>query len=292
MGKIPETRIGYEIYPFPARESLSLGHIRFADSSTLEGAVMNVSSIKDRKSFFPRFGVPDLQFRAQEPELMDDFSGDTNRLYRTLRQFAVLNATISRSRKLFAQYILGDMLRREMSACTVAEIGAGGGDFALWISSACRKAGVRVTVLAVDYDPRIAAFARAAVAGDSSVKVVESDWRDLDDNNAPIHYVYSNHFLHHLSDSDISEFLKRTWSLATHGILINDLHRSASAYIGWTILSSLLFRRSYTFSDGRTSIRKAFTLPEMTALIEQGGLANDLQIHRMPPSRLVVSGTK
>lgn len=253
---------------------------------------MIVPSGDHRKSFFPRFGIPDLSRRGAESEKMDDFSGDTPSLYRTLRQFAVLNATINRSRILFRQYIINDMLRRGEVEYTVAEVGAGGGDFALWISSACRKAGLSVRVLAVDYDPRITAFARKACAGDPSVKVVESDWRNLDEWNTPIHYVYANHFLHHLTDSDVAEFLERTWRLTAHGLLLNDLHRATSAYIGWTILSSLFFRGSYTFSDGRMSIRNAFTLPEMAALIQRAGLDGFLQVHRLCPSRLVVSGMK
>ncbi len=245
-----------------------------------------------RKSFFSRLGVPDLRRRGHESEKMDDFSGDTPSLYRTLRQFAILNATINRSRVLFRQYIIKDMLRRGKVEYTVAEIGAGGGDFALWISSACRKAGLSVRVLAVDYDPRITAFARSACARDPWVKVLESDWKYLDDRESPIHYVYSNHFLHHLNDSDVAEFLGRTWRLAAHGLLINDLHRALSAYIGWTILSSVVFYGSFAFSDGRMSIRNAFTPPEMKALIQQAGLGGVLQVHRVCPSRLVVAGTK
>ncbi len=248
--------------------------------------------VKGKKTVSSRFGIPDLTYRAHKPEIMDDFSGDKTLLYRTLQQFAVLNATINRSRMLFTRYIINDMLRRNVDGCTIAEIGAGGGDFALWISSACRTAGVPVTVLAVDYDPRITAFARSACAGDTSVKVVESDWKDLERWSTPIHYVYANHFLHHLSDSDIVEFLERTWNMVSCGVLLNDLHRSASAYIGWTILSSLVFRGSYAFSDGRMSVRNAFTVPEMTSLIARANLGKALQIHRLPPSRLVVSGRK
>jgi 2-polyprenyl-3-methyl-5-hydroxy-6-metoxy-1,4-benzoquinol methylase len=231
---------------------------------------------------------PDLSQRVSMPELMDDPCSDPVRLERTLRQFVIINRLLTRMRYLASRVFVRDMLRRPGRCHTVADLGAGGGDFGRWLIRHCRARGLRVKVLSVDNDPRVAEFAREQCRGWDAIQVVERDARDVLAQPDGIDYIFANHFLHHIPDEAIPRLLQAIDRAAGRAFVLNDITRTHWAYLGFTLLSAPLRRYSFAFYDGRLSIRRGFTLCELREHVRRAGLSGSVAVDTCKPSRLYV----
>ena len=60
--------------------------------------------------------------------------------------------------------------------------------------------------------------------------------------------------------------------VARRGIVVNDLLRGRGAWLGAWLLSHLATRNRYTRNDAPLSVRRAYTVGELTSLIAAAGL--------------------
>lgn len=230
-------------------------------------------------------------YRAAEPELMDDPEADEAKLLRTVRQFRLINTLLTRSRFLIRKQIFRDALRRGLDAITVLDLGAGGGDIALWAVRAGRRAGIAVRVICLDSDPRIAAYARENVANNAAVSVVEASAEELSDVGA-VDYIFSNHLLHHLDDGTIAQLLAQIDEAARYGYVLNDIRRSRLSYAGYSILAGVVFHGGFTREDGLLSIRRGFRRLELQTLLKMAGLEQKAVVRPLFPGRLAIISTR
>jgi hypothetical protein len=232
---------------------------------------------------------PDLKDRSSAPELMDLPDSSELKLFNTLRQFTFSNFLLSRSRTLMKKYFLADMLRAPERTYTLLDLGAGACDLPLWFCRACSRRHLKIQITCLELDPRTAAFAREKCRRQPLIQVVEGSALDL--NSLPAHdYVFSNHFLHHLSAAQIPLLLEQMAHKTKRRFVLNDIRRSRWAYAGFTLLAGLGAYNSFTFYDGRLSIRKAFTPAEMQTLIAHCQARARISLTRYFPVRLVLSG--
>jgi len=232
------------------------------------------------------FQIPDMSKRLFVPELMDDTGCSEDELFCTLRQFKTLNGLFSRSRTLVKRYIIPHMKRCGNREIVCADIGAGGGDFALWFTRLCRAKGLRVKMLCIDHDPRIVRFARAACLGRPDIAVLEGSAAAIDKIGIRIDYIFSNHFLHHVDTAEIPALINKMHSSARCGFLINDLARSRPAYAWFSLFCKIFFRTTMSFVDGRLSIRKGFTEREMASFASQTSFASSCIVGKLRPARV------
>jgi 2-polyprenyl-3-methyl-5-hydroxy-6-metoxy-1,4-benzoquinol methylase len=101
-------------------------------------------------------------------------------------------------------------------------------------------------------------------------------------------FVFSNHLLHHLAWDDIKIFLESIIAQTRIAFVMNDLKRSNWAYLGFTIFSGLVTRRSYHFHDGRLSIRRAFLPEELRNFIRSNFPNRAIRIVETYPARVVL----
>jgi SAM-dependent methyltransferase len=232
------------------------------------------------------FQIPDMSTRLFRPELMDDTGGPEDELFRTLRQFRTVNRLFSRYRTLVKRYLVPHMKRQGNREIVVADIGAGGCDFALWFTRFCRARGIGVKVLCIDNDPRAVRFAREACRGHDNIAVNEASAFSIDTIDGPIDYIFSNHFLHHIGPGEIPGLLRTIHDRALCGFLISDLARSRAAYAGFTLFCNIFFRTRQSCHDGRLSIRKGFLKNEMADLVAASFLSAPVTIGTMHPGRI------
>jgi 2-polyprenyl-3-methyl-5-hydroxy-6-metoxy-1,4-benzoquinol methylase len=193
---------------------------------------------------------------------------------------------------LTLRYILPDIRRRGLREVTFLDLGAGGGDFALWLVGLCRRNGLRAKVTALDHDPRVVKFARENTAHCPEVRVIQAEAFQFDQLEIPPHYIFANHFLHHLPDSEIPPLLAKAYHTAEYGLLINDVHRTRVAFLAYTLLSGLCLRGSFAYADGRSSIRRGFLVPELQEHIRRAGLEGKTLLRTVPPGHFFIVGLK
>lgn len=218
---------------------------------------------------------------------MDLPDADEIQLIATVRQFRTINQLVSRSRSLIRRHILRDARRRGLRNITVLDVGAGGCDIGEWLVEAAPRYGVGAHVICLDQDPRIIAYARERTARIPRIEVVEGP-ADRIEELGEVDYIFANHFLHHLSDTEIVELLPRIARAARFGFLLNDLRRSRFSYIGYSLLAGLFFRGSFAYYDGRLSIRRGFTEDELRRLIATAHQDRKARVLSLTPGRLAV----
>lgn len=238
-----------------------------------------------------RFGAPfpDLSRRADVPERMDDPVCDEQELLRTVRRFRLLNRLVTRYRLVLDRWLLREMLADPGRTYRVADLGAGGCDIPAWLIRRAGERGLRLSVLAVESDPRIADYARRAHGGTPGLTIACRDATDLR-ALGPVDYVIGNHFLHHLTDRGVQDLLAGALALPIRRFVFMDIRRTHAAYLGVSVLAALLFPRTFVGTDGRRSVRRGFRVSELKDLLAEAGIRDRVQVHTLMPARIVIVG--
>ncbi len=226
------------------------------------------------------FSVPE---KMEDPHIPDDL------FKRTLDQFTTVNRLFSRYRTVLKSWVIGDMKGKPEREYTLLDIGAGACDIDRWLADYATRHGLRVRILAVDADPRVAAYCRMVSGGFPQIKVREQDASEvLEKEQAD--FVFANHLLHHLSDEEVISLLQTLDDMPLRRYVLSDIARSCLAWIGFRMIARPLAPRSYIVGDGLSSILRAFTVEEMRQLVARASLRQPVRVIPVFPSRFVVVG--
>ena len=123
-----------------------------------------------------------------------------------------------------------------------------------------------------------------AAAASSSSRIARMytptrEWRirqatsaELVSEGATFDFTISNHVLHHLDAAELQGLLNDSAQLTRRLSLHNDLRRSGLAYALFAA-GALPLTGSYIRGDGLTSIRRSYTVAELTAVVPPGWTA-------------------
>jgi 2-polyprenyl-3-methyl-5-hydroxy-6-metoxy-1,4-benzoquinol methylase len=170
---------------------------------------------------------------------------------------------------------------------TLLDVGAGGCDIAIWAAREARLRGLKLNITALDNDKRTLSIASQAIRDYPEIHIVEGNALELG-RLGSFDFVFSNHFLHHLAWDDIKTFLDNVIAQTRIAFVMNDIKRSNWAYLGFTIFSGLLTRRSYHFTDGRLSIRRGFLPEELRSFLHMNFPNSQIQVVESFPARVVL----
>jgi SAM-dependent methyltransferase len=218
---------------------------------------------------------------------MDRLDSSLQDLNATLARFPVINTVLTASRPLIRRHLLRDMTKTPAALHRVLDLGAGGGDLARWLVRTARRKGLRLHVLCLDHDPRVAAFARRACRGYPEIQVV-CDGADGLARYGPFDYVFSNHFLHHLDDEGVRRIVTQVHESTRRSYLLNDLRRSRWSYVGFALTASLFVRGGFAREDGLISIARGFLPHEMRATAAR--VHPGVRVGACPPGRVFFYG--
>jgi SAM-dependent methyltransferase len=234
----------------------------------------------------PPLFFPNLSERHYEEELMDSPKADPKKLYRTIKQFDVINRLFSAGVRLFRRHLLPQMLKDKSRVWTLLDFGSGGGDIDRALIRLSRRLGLKLRITALDVDPRVLPWARQLCRKYPEITPVHGSVFDLPEGES-WDFVMSNHTLHHFDWDNVIAAVFEALERARVGILLNDLARSSWGYLGYTIFTGLFLHRSLAFHDGRLSIRRGFTLREFQEIL--GPLSDRLVFGTAHPSRVWVA---
>lgn len=233
---------------------------------------------------------PDLSARAAGArELMDDPGADRRMLERTYDRFRLVNAIVSRPGLLYRRDIRPRARRGRIS---ILDVGAGGGDLCRDLARRLRRDGLDAEVTALDADDRATSWAASHDDG-AGVRYRCAHTADLVREGAAFDVVVSNHLLHHLTEAELPGLLADTGVLAgSEGLVVHrDIARSRTAFVlfaavTWPFAGNLL-AGSFIRDDGLTSIRRSYTVKELSAAVPAGwtvrrGMPARLELRREP----------
>jgi len=213
-------------------------------------------------------------------ERMDNPDCDLAELENTYRQFSTINSLISQWYKIYRLEIRP--LLNPDTPNNLLDIGFGGGDIPLKIAQWATNDGYNLQITAIDPDPRAFDFVEE-LDRHPNITFLQCDLSEMDPNKQQFDFVISNHLLHHLGSTELSEIMIQARKLSRKQVLFNDIQRSDWAYLFFNLLSRPVFRSSFITEDGLTSIKRSYTRDELASVVP-----NDWQVQSIFPFRLLL----
>lgn len=143
---------------------------------------------------------------------------------------------------------------------TILDVGCGGGQFAIQLAKEFPNA----QIVGIDISAEAIEFAKKQLPETLTqrVKFEVSSTTKLPFPPDSFDVVTSTLVCHHLTDDQLIKFLKNSYQIANHSIIINDLHRHWLAYSGFALIAKMFFRNRLIYYDGLLSIKRSFKKQE------------------------------
>jgi hypothetical protein len=171
---------------------------------------------------------------------------------------------------------------------SLLDVGFGHGDMLRAISAWARRRGLEPCLYGIDLNPRSAATAAAETPSGSGITFLTGDVFDFSPPE-PMDFVISALFTHHLTDAEAAAFLTWMEERTLRGWFVNDLHRLAVAFYGFTAISHFMGWHRYIRNDGPVSIARGFRPDDWREIASSAGLDLEaVSIERHFPFRLCI----
>lgn len=214
------------------------------------------------------------KYRTEETEIMDDFSLEGAELTEALDQIAKINQLLGGNK--LTLHGLKKLLRRTSTnkSLVIADIGCGNGDMLRMLARYGKKNGITFKLIGIDAN---AFTIRYAEDLSKEFKNIEYECRDIfspDFNSLKYDIALCTLTLHHFSKEQIEDVLKRVYHNTSIGIVVNDLHRSKTAYRLFEMICDVFKLNDMSRQDGLVSILRGFKKKELEHFSEKLNFKN------------------
>ncbi len=223
-------------------------------------------------------------------ELLDGPLDDPAALRGNLRDLARVN------RWLGGTAASGRALERLLAGRTVPhsllDVGTGGADIPLALLDAARRRDRTLVVTAVDSRTEVLDAARAIdprIGSAQGLELAVTDGRSLPWPDRSFDVVHASLLVHHLEPPDALAFLREAARVARIGVIVNDLVRARHHLLGARLLLGVTTRNRYTRHDGPLSVRRAYTLMELRALLAGAALRPVAEVGAFAGHRVAIA---
>lgn len=201
--------------------------------------------------------------RVVVPELLDSDAGTAQEIQGSLADLCMINRWFGGVRTM--QKLLQAVAeRRGLPSLNWLDVGGATGEIAEMTDSGLNSAGIRCSSTVLDLAFTHLNGRRPAVCGNALALPFRNESFDV---------VASSLFVHHLEPEELAAFVREGLRVARHAVVINDLVRNpvhlALVYAGFP-----LYRSRLTRHDAVASVRRAYTLDELGAILHRAGAAS------------------
>jgi ubiquinone/menaquinone biosynthesis C-methylase UbiE len=200
--------------------------------------------------------------RVVIPELLDTDAGTPAEISGSLRDLRFFNSRFGGVRTT-THLIEQVALQTGTRSLSLLEVAAGTGYVAGRTRSRVRRQGIELNPVLLDRS-------RAHLNG--SERSVVADARALPFADSSFDLVGSNLFVHHLEPEELIQFVREGLRVCRRAVLINDLIRHP-LHLFLVYAGLPLYRSRLTRHDAPASVRRAYTLEEMRAMLARTGAA-------------------
>jgi SAM-dependent methyltransferase len=215
---------------------------------------------------------PDLTNRHHQAEWLDGADINPTELEQVLRDLARFNGAF------LGHYPILRSLRRAIkstpkgTSLTIFDVGCGYGDLLRAIRRSLRRYTVELKLVGIDSNPETVRIARSATDPADQVEFRVMNIFELP-RNASIDFIISSLVTHHLTDSEITEFLRLMEAGAKRGWLIYDLQRHWFLYHSIGYIGRLARLHPIVVGDGQISVTRSLTRLEWVERIAAAGIS-------------------
>ncbi len=211
----------------------------------------------------------DTSKRTDESEIMDDFDLKGEELGKTLNDLDNINTWLGGNRITIngIKKLLQDIPKNRI--VSIADIGCGNGAILRQITHWGKRNGYKLELTGIDANAHAIEFGKRLS-------------RDYDNISFRTLNIFSDEFkalefdiilctltLHHFKDEQIIDLLAQLYHQAQLGIVINDLHRSTTAYILFQAFCAVFVNNEIARKDGLISILRGFKRTDLAKYKKQ-----------------------
>ncbi|MEA2577300.1 MAG: hypothetical protein QOD78_888 [Chloroflexota bacterium] len=177
---------------------------------------------------------------------------------------------------------------------SLVDVGTGGADIPLALIERARRGRRRLAVTATDsraeiLEAAVLAQPRLSTTADLALRVADGRFLPFADDSFDI--AHASLVLHHLEPPDAVELLREMGRVARRGVVVNDLVRGRLSWLGAWLLSHLATTNRFTRHDASLSVRRAYTIAELTSLLAAAGLRVEASAFGLFRHRVMLAAT-
>jgi len=211
--------------------------------------------------------------RTDATELLDGRLDDPRTLAGNLRDLRRINRWLG-GVALSADAI--DALAAHRPDLALLDVGTGGADIPVALLERAAARGRRWSVVALDSRPEVlaaAVLARPDLAALDGLELHVGDGLSLPYPDRSFDVAHCSLVAHHATPDEAVALFREMARVSRLGVVVNDLDRRRLGWAGAWLLGHLLTRNRYTRYDAPLSVRRAYRLHEMTAMLRAAGLS-------------------
>jgi ubiquinone/menaquinone biosynthesis C-methylase UbiE len=231
--------------------------------------------------------MPNLSYRSNEKELIDDLELDNDALRQNLEELALINkylggnqVTTSGLNHLISdfRFSISDFsslpksdIENPKSEIKIADLGCGGGDMLMVMADWAKKKEINAQFIGIDANDFMIDFGTKRTVNYHNISYLHQDIYSDEFKEKSFDIVTMTLFCHHFSDESLVTLLQQLKKQTRIGIVINDIHRHWFAYhsIAWI---TKLFLKSYLVkNDAKLSVWRAFVREDLEKIVQKAG---------------------
>ena len=204
-------------------------------------------------------------YRSTQQEEMDDLSMEGDLLQHTLDQLVLINKRLGGNKATING--LHTLLKTQPKDVTISivDLGCGSGDILRAVADYGRKNSFTFNLTGIDANAYTVNYARKLSVNYPEISYINMDVQEAAFSGIPFDMVITTLFLHHFTDQEIERLLIPVVKKARIGVVINDLHRSKTAYFLFKVIS-LFIKNPMVKKDGAISVLRGFKKNELITI--------------------------
>ena len=204
-------------------------------------------------------------YRSKEDELMDDLSLEGEMLRQTLDKLAQINLRLGGNQATING--LHTLLKTESkeAVISIVDLGCGSGDMLRAVADFGRKNNFIFKLTGIDANEYTINYARKLSANYPEISYIKMDILADEFSGIPFDIVITTLFLHHFTNQQIENLLIPVVNKARIGVVVNDLHRSSTAYYLFKVIS-LFLKNPMVKKDGAISVLRGFKKNDLISI--------------------------
>jgi 2-polyprenyl-3-methyl-5-hydroxy-6-metoxy-1,4-benzoquinol methylase len=164
----------------------------------------------------------------------------------------------------------------------VLDVACGAGDVLIGLSDRARRVGIALELHGTDVSITAVEHARRRFSAAGVPVTLQQADAFADPLPDGFDVVTCSLFLHHLTDEQAIELLRRMAAASERLILVKDLRRSSAGWLLAATACRLLSRSPIVHADGPLSVARSFTPAETLELAQRAGLTGVTVVRRWP----------
>jgi 2-polyprenyl-3-methyl-5-hydroxy-6-metoxy-1,4-benzoquinol methylase len=206
--------------------------------------------------------------RSEAPEIMDDFNLKGETLRDALDKIASINRLLGGNKVTLQgiKYLLNGNTKREIK---ILDVGCGNGDMLRTLADYSFKKQLNFKLIGIDANAFTIRHAPQLSVNYPNISYNCTDIFDEIKQGKVYDVILCTLTLHHFKNEEIITLMDAFNAQSTLGIVVNDLHRSKTAYYLFGILCFLFRLNKMSKDDGLISILRGFKKRDLQSFSKQ-----------------------